>query len=494
MKFEYDIYISFSRRDNQPLPGSDKGWVSNFHKFLEIRLSQLLGQKPKFLNYANGEKPNASELAKACTMISVISPEYCKSANCSEDIEVFFDESQKKGINEIAGKSRLFKAVKFPVPFDLQHSKIRSLLGYDMFETDTSTGSAKELQNFFDPQAEKSFWMKLDDLAHDIHKVIKEVQIEREKELISGGEAVYLAETGFDLTLSRDLVKRELQRHGYRILPDHELPANVREMEAVVKKDLKECKLSIHLIGDSYGDIPPGSDKSIVDIQNQLAAEHSMLVAALPGESSSGVFNRLIWLSPNAKFTNERQKVFIENLRRDAEKMSGAEVVQSPLEDLKNIIKSKLTEDPEVEKRKKEVEKTSAFPKVYLIYDSIDAETGNTLAQLIQGRGNEVLHPVLKGDLMEVRSKHFDNLRQCDVAMIYYGKVNEQWVQMKVLDILKAPGLGRTKPMLSKTIFVEQGPKVNKEKFRNYDISIIENNGDTLVSLEPFMAKINTSR
>jgi hypothetical protein len=491
MGFQYDIFISFSKKDNLPFPGSDKGWVTNFHRFLEIRLEQLLGQKPKFLYYGNGEKPTASELAKVCVLVSVISPEYVKAFDCVEDIEAFCEACEKKNL-DLNDKPRVFKAVKYPVPFDHQHSKIRSLLGYDMFEADAVTGANKELQSFFGPEAEKNFWMKLDDLAHDIYDIITQVQIERET-TTAKSDSVYLAETGFDLTLARDLIKRELQRHGYRVLPDQELPVNVREMEMFVKRDLKECRLSIHLIGDSYGDIPQGSDRSIIEIQNQLAADHSIEFESIPYTANTNAFKRLIWLSPNARFTNERQKVFIENLKRDAAKMNAAELLQTPLEDLKNIIRNELNEN-DADAQIHISESASEFPKVYLIYDKVDAESGKDLAKIIAGKGNEVLHPILQGELMQVRSHHFDNLRKCDVAMIYYGTVNEQWVQMKVLDVLKAPGLGRTKPMVSKTIFVETGPKLNKEKFKNYDISIIENSGNSSVSLEPYMAKINKAK
>ena len=49
MKFEYDILISFSSLDNQQTFSGEDGWVSEFKKSLEMRLSQLLGIKPKII-------------------------------------------------------------------------------------------------------------------------------------------------------------------------------------------------------------------------------------------------------------------------------------------------------------------------------------------------------------------------------------------------------------------------------------------------------------
>mgnify|MGYP000409474667 CR=1 FL=1 len=46
MQFEYDILISFSPLDNQLVQNGEDGWVTEFRKSLELRLSQLIGRKP----------------------------------------------------------------------------------------------------------------------------------------------------------------------------------------------------------------------------------------------------------------------------------------------------------------------------------------------------------------------------------------------------------------------------------------------------------------
>ena len=46
MIFEKDIFISYAHLDDEVLTEGDKGWISEFHKALEVRLGQLLGAKP----------------------------------------------------------------------------------------------------------------------------------------------------------------------------------------------------------------------------------------------------------------------------------------------------------------------------------------------------------------------------------------------------------------------------------------------------------------
>jgi hypothetical protein len=66
-----------------------------------------------------------------------------------------------------------------------------------------------------------------------------------------------------------------LKAQSYTILPDRHLPylfkdGNFRDS---VREYLKRCKLSIHLIGNHYGLIPEGEERSIIDLQIELAAE-----------------------------------------------------------------------------------------------------------------------------------------------------------------------------------------------------------------------------
>ena len=47
MDFEKDIFISYAHIDDESISESEKGWITEFHRALEIRLSQLLGERPK---------------------------------------------------------------------------------------------------------------------------------------------------------------------------------------------------------------------------------------------------------------------------------------------------------------------------------------------------------------------------------------------------------------------------------------------------------------
>src|SRR5690606_31359091 len=201
-----------------------------------------------------------------------------------------------------------------------------------------------------------------------------------------------------------------------------------------------ESNLSIHLIGSIYGTIPSGSERSVVDLQNKLAAEKSV-----KAKENKEEFTRLIWISPNLSNASERQKSFIENIKRDVEAQEGAEILQTPLEDFKNIMREELVEAEE--RRSTEAPDGRS---IYLMHDRVDVHDVKSIKEVLEKSGFRVLVPEFEGELLELRKKHIENLRNFDAAIIYKGKVNEQWVRMKVLDLLKAPGFGRKKPIIGK--------------------------------------------
>ena len=47
MHFEGDAFISYAHLDNVELIEGRRGWVSNLHRALEIRVAQLLGKEPR---------------------------------------------------------------------------------------------------------------------------------------------------------------------------------------------------------------------------------------------------------------------------------------------------------------------------------------------------------------------------------------------------------------------------------------------------------------
>lgn len=478
MAFEIDVLITYAEKDNEAAQKSEVGWVTQFKKFLELMLTQVQGTKPNLILKSEFDSATAPALNNAAILVPILTKEFIHSGRCLDNLETFYKNSAESKIN------RVFKVMKAPLTAQEQPPRLRDLLGYEMYQLDVETGLQKEYSDFFSQEAEKQYWMKLVDLTYDLHDalmILNEGSARSEVKNIYKRKSIYLAETGHDLSVQRNIIKRELQRHGYIVLPKNTLPAHVGELTRIVRKDLDECSLSVHLVGSAYGEIPEGTDRSIVDLQNQIAAE-----IAAEKKQTQQEFSRLIWISQNLKNASDKQRAFIDTLKRDTEAQEGAEILQNPLEDFKNIMREELLEAQE--RRNMEDPGTKS---IYLVHDKIDDSAVRPYREAIEKSGFKVLTPAFEGELLEVRKQHIDNLRNFDGAIIFKGKVNDQWVRMKVLDLLKVPGFGRKKPIQGKAIVAAGSSTL--DGFKNQNLTLIA--GDTSRSLEnlkTFLQDINS--
>ena len=117
MQFEFDIILSYAGKDDEPLQGTDKGWVSNFKKFLVTLFTQISRGTPKILEVTEvDELRNLEE--KGAVYIAILTEAFFEDERLTTNLKAFADEAIKKGNLEIGGQGRLFKVVKQPINVD----------------------------------------------------------------------------------------------------------------------------------------------------------------------------------------------------------------------------------------------------------------------------------------------------------------------------------------------------------------------------------------
>jgi hypothetical protein len=98
---------------------------------------------------------------------------------------------------------------------------------------------------------------------------------------------------------------------------------------------------------------------------------------------------------------------------------------------------------------------------VYFIYDNVDKDVASEYIEFLRKRGFTVFTPVFGSDILEVRKSHNTSLMKFDIAIIFAEDATQNWVNMKIMDILKSPGLGREKAILGKAVVIsEQNAKM----------------------------------
>lgn len=491
--FENHLFISYGQIDNARFAGVEKGWVDHLHERLEICLAQELGKPPKIWRdpQLGGNRVFKEtiviELSKSAILLSVISPRYLQSSSCREELDDFVRLAAKHGGLRLDDKHRVFKVVKTFVPFEEHPSELRDLLGYEFYQRDQASGRVREFDHEISSRGDKDprYWDKFKDLVWDIKELILQIEGSQPGHTppSGSGTTIYLAETSFDLSDERDKVKRELQQYGHLVLPDKALPLRASPLEEAVRDYLKRSQLSVHFIGENYGIIPEmESERSIVRLQQELAIER--------GDNAE--FSRLIWMPPGLEPKDARQLKFVADLQNSFSSHNGSELLQVKLEDLKTIIQAKVTQKPKTAQT--ETQEPGAA-RIYLICDQQDVDAAVSLQDYLLEQGYETTLPLLDGAQAEVFEDHKENLLLCDAVLIFQGGASEGWLRMKLRELLKLPGYGRTSPLLGKAIYVGGPESPAKKRFKILEPMLIRNYDEfNPTSLEPFIALIKSAK
>jgi hypothetical protein len=487
MTFDEDAFISYAHLDDQSLIEGKQGWVSNFHRVLQIRVGQFLGKDPHIWRDPKLQGNDffadtlLERLRKVAVLVAVLSPRYVRSEWTLRELTEFWHAAELSTGIRIGDKARVIKILKTPVPLDKHPPQLQALLGYEFFKVDPETGSVRELDLMFGAEAQTEFLKRVDDVAKDLCELVQ--AIEGGDELPAPAKPpVYLAEATRDMIDAHDSIRRDLQDHAHPVVPPQSLPTLQSDLEAYVRAQLSRCSMSIHLIGKNYGVVPEEWTESLPEVQYRLAAER----AKQPG------FTRLVWIPPGLQIQDERQCKFIARLREDPGLQKGTDLLETPLADLRTVIYTRLTPSPPP--KPVAHPDAAALTQVYLIYDQRDQDSVAPWKDYLFNQGFEVLTPIFEGDESEIREDHEASLQTCDGVLIYYGAGNECWLRRKLREIQKIAGYGRTHPMRAVAIAVAAPACPQKQQLRTHEAMVIPQcEGFSADSLGPFLAQMRTA-
>lgn len=452
MQFEYDILISFSPLDNQGHQNGEDGWVTELRKSLEVRLTQLIGRKPlihsdETESIHGGTEKADPDASKYALIIPILSKWYIRGEGGISELESYCLQRNDGKVIQVSNLPYVFKVLKNSVKQDLHPGAIQQNLEYCFFEREVETGAVKEFSPSLLNQTEKQYWGKLDDLANDIHDYLKQVgQLNNNQNANqANGLTIYLAETSGDAMVYRDVLKRELADNGHNVLPKKPLTAQMPVVYAEAMQNINQATLSIHILASDFGIVPEGSNRSMNEIQNDVADE---VMAKTGGR-------RIIWIPENVVPSDERQKILIEDIRSSMKGIGNAEVVVGDLELCKSVVDDTIKRIVvEKEQRLNEGNMLIGKAVIYLIYDIFDQSLIQPIMSHFKVMGCEIVTSVDGTDETEIRNKHIENLKYCDAVVLYYGNGSELWLQSRLRDLLRIPAYGRKKSKPAKAILL----------------------------------------
>lgn len=243
-----EIFVSYARVDNEPLPGLDKGWVTT----LITGLQNLLGKKldsyraySLWMDYDSRDNQSVTpsiieKLENSAILLLILSPNYIESKWCREELSTF--------LSKVANASgRIFIVERNNVERPIS---IRDLLGYKFWVRD-DYGKLHTLDIPKPKTEEIEYYQILDDLANDLSDKIKSLREQAIPTRSAFSHNIFLAAVSEDLDKQRNEVKRYLEQQGIRVLPDKEYSfANIQQY---LEQDLSQCSLFVQLLSDKMG-------------------------------------------------------------------------------------------------------------------------------------------------------------------------------------------------------------------------------------------------
>jgi hypothetical protein len=237
------------------------------------------------------------------------------------------------------------------------------------------------------------------------------------------------------------------------------------------------------MIGENYSFVPEGDKRSIVRLQNDIAAAHC-------GNKS---MRHIIWMPVKLSPKSESQQKLVEFMQTDSDTPICTEILKTNLEELKSVIKDKLKQPQKPVKEEQDVNLEGK--EIYLICDQCDFDATAPLANFLLERGHEIAFPAFDGEEVEVREDHTEKLLASDILIIYQGKASDLWLSSKLRDLKKLPGYDGYKPKLAKAIFAAAPATPQKERLRTRDAMIIKHfESFTPACLKPLLTEIEKTQ
>ncbi len=454
------IYICFPSFENDSKDFNNQ-WIRKFSEYLKILLKRLMADPSDVAlcdDFKIDKKHSINSLfddkEKNPLLVLPVSPEIVTNKGFTEVLNRI-NEKNKKNPEYLI--SRVYKVLMYPVSQNDQPDFLKKLRDYNLYnDTDTTNLS-------FAPH--QPAWQRLIDLAYDISGSLLPKDTDAAiSESTTKKSVVFLAETTKDQENVRDNIKRELIQSGYKVLPINPLPASPDLAKDIINNSIEQSELAIHIVGNEYGELMKDSDVSLIEFQ---------LNTVLKNKKASGL-SEIIWLPPDLRPESDFFSQYIDRLRKTALSGESSEVIQAPVEVLKTMVRKRLSGTSQHTKTDSE----SVITKgkfIYLIHEFDYIQDLKKITLDFQKENMQIVDSDRLGSVENPVKWHRENLVACDGVLIYYPKDNAPWINSKLVDIVKAPGYGRTKPFREKIILVSDKFKDSLNNIAIVDIVEMKN-------------------
>lgn len=452
------------------LQDQDKNWLNNFKRAFSVGLTQIVNVNAEIDSKIYFENELNEELNKSSIAIQIILNDKIELDKCI----------QHSNLNEKINKEQLFQIVCYPfINESLKKDGYKTIAFYD-----ENTNKPIKFDESLD-KLKDDIWLKLLDISLEIKRLIR--SSDKVDSEVLNKKAVILASCTPDQNNNKLIIEREIRQLGYYIYDPSNFINDAGKLNDFLNDCFSKSVLSIHIIGNTEFPLIQNDETSVTEFQNRAFVNFI-------NKDNKAAINRLVWIPPDLKPKSERQKLYIESFMHQVEAMDHTEIIQAPVEVFKSIIHRKLNDKALGEKAEKRTESGNRR-SLYIIHKEADLEKVKKIKTILSEKGLQVLINDTTLSNIESIRLHQQNLVLCDAVLIFYADNNRLWLNSKISDILKAPGIGRKKKYSVKAILANNLSELNAPIYK--DLVLVENNSnlsDSLQSIVEIIEKYDNSR
>jgi hypothetical protein len=458
MDKHYDIYITFP--DGLPVANSSLATlIDSYISNLNIIVERILGCRTKILvKDKDFDKSNYGQFFGLSTVFIFFDHSFFE---INEDYEHELAELcgflNLNPLDPIIGFSRLFKICLEPDKDAIKPACIENLLPYVFYEINAFNRKINSL-DFSTKKNNSIIYRKLLDLAYDISTSLNENQPKTNKKYENQG-CIYLGLTNADQQESHDDIRRELQQLGYKILPLANMPVNEEDFKKVLTKYLDISDSVIQLMSTRYGDIPKGFKVSLADLQNRIIKEYQL-------KDSTHRLKHFVWVPSGKSISDQRQSLYLKRIKHD-DAGHNTEIIETPLESFKTIVVSRL----KAAKESRRIDYGNIF-QVYLLTEETPSKEVDKLYSTLSSSGLKVM-TLDFSEQVGIYARHLQKLRDCDSVILFQQEENQLWLDSKIRDLIKSPGIGRIRPFKKVIVVARNKPNEQLLDMINTKIDVI---------------------
>ncbi len=225
----------------------------------------------------------------------------------------------------------------------------------------------------------------------------------------------------------------ESEHRGFNVYPQVINPSGKNSLadRQLVFSQLDKCQLAIHFISHKMMEHYPQEQCPAMQL-NHLVAEY----CNQPGHES---LKRIIYITPEDSNTSPEVSRHIAEFKNNSFDLANAELVQVPLERLKNVLISRYMEWATPAETKSV---TFDIKPLYFIFPPHKEKNVNDICKWLENNGLLYNKSQVDLDQLDLLRYHEAVMTQCR-GLLIYNDGNEQWLKRKINDVVKSPGWGR---------------------------------------------------